>query len=312
LNKTYLSKYIRNKALDIGFSKIGFTSPDIINHNDQHLLKWIDKKFHGQMNWIENRIEERLSIKKYYPEVKSIISVGLNYFTGNANNVENTGKISNYAWGDDYHLILKSHLYNLLDEIKKIEPNIHGVVCVDTSPIMEKEWAQKSGIGWVGKNTNIITTDFGSWIFLGELLINFELDYDSPFLIDHCGSCTACLDACPTDAFPQPYVLDSNKCISYLTIEFRGDFENIHNTPLNNWIYGCDICQEVCPWNISFSQISTENRFLQRNTIVNKKFTDWLNLDQKSFNEFFKNSPVKRTKYKGLLRNIKANLANKN
>ena len=166
------------------------------------------------MYWMEKKVIERGDILNYYPNAKSVISLGLNYFTGTASNEEGVGKISNYAWGDDYHDIIKPRLYQLLNEIKIVNSNINGIVCVDTAPIMEKNWAQKAGLGWIGKHTNLITRDFGSWVFLGEIILDIELQYDIPFNDDLCGSCTACLDACPTNAFPEPYVLDSSKCIS--------------------------------------------------------------------------------------------------
>ena len=208
---------------------------------------------------------------------------------------------SNYAWGDDYHKIIKGKLLNILKLIESKE-SIKGIACVDTSPVMEKVWAQKGGIGWIGKHTNLITRSHGSWIFLGEIIIDFELEPDQEFIDDLCGSCTACLDACPTQAFPQPYVLDSTKCISYLTIEHKNEFEI--NPNLSNWIYGCDICQEVCPWNIKFSQKSTEIAFKERDEFKNRTLNDWKLLTEQEFKIIFKNSPIKRTKYKGLKRNI--------
>jgi len=175
---------------------------------------------------------------------------------------------------------------------------------VDTSPIMEKDWAQKAGLGWIGKHTNLITRDYGSWIFLGELLLDVELEYDNPFDDDLCGTCTACLDACPTDAFPEPYVLDSNKCISYLTIEHRGDLPTELEDKLSGWIYGCDICQEVCPWNQKFSQVTDEVTFQPRSDINERSLADWKKLTEEDFRVLFKKSAVKRTKYSGLKRNI--------
>ena len=241
---------------------------------------------------------------KYFPEVKSVISVGLNYYSGRSvRNSEKSG-ISNYAWGDDYHDILKEKLYESLKRIKQKIPIDNYRVCVDTSPVMDKAWAQKSGIGWIGKHTNLITRYYGSWIFLGELLLDVELEYDTPFDDDLCGTCTACLDACPTDAFPEPYVLDSNKCISYLTIEHRGDLPTELENKLSGWIYGCDICQEVCPWNITFSQLSNENSFKPRENLQERPIPQWEKLTEEDFRILFKKSAVKRTKYIGLKRNI--------
>ena len=248
-----LNQFIRETAQDLGFSKLGIAPATTEQQSTNRLNSWLTKGYHSTMYWMEKRADERGDIGKYYPEAKSVISLGLNYFTGNVSPEPDVGKISNYAWGDDYHDLIKSRLYQLLGGIKTKFPHINGIACVDTSPIMEKDWAQKAGIGWIGKHTNLITRDYGSWIFLGELLLDAELDYDEPFNDDLCGSCTACLDACPTNAFPEPYVLDSNKCISYLTIEHRGNLPTELEDKLTGWIYGCDICQEVCPWNITFS-----------------------------------------------------------
>ena len=260
------------------------------------------------MYWIENRKIERSNILNYYPDAKSDISLGLNYFTGLSSNKDNIGKISNYAWGEDYHEIIKPRLFQLLSKIKSTNYNIHGIVCVDTSPIMEKDWAQKAGLGWIGKHTNLITRDFGSWIFLGEIILNTEVKYDIPFLDDLCGTCTACLDACPTNAFPEPYVLDSSKCISYLTIEHRGKFPNNINDKLSGWIYGCDICQEVCPWNIKFSQISKEDVFKPKFDLNQRSLNQWINLTEIEYKKLFKGSAIKRTKFSGLKRNIIHNI----
>tara|TARA_B100000959_G_scaffold261299_1_gene298727 strand:- start:377 stop:1306 length:930 start_codon:yes stop_codon:yes gene_type:complete len=301
---TELKKFIHDTSIELGFSHVGFSSATNIDKNSYQLKQWIDNGFHASMKWMENRSEERSDIFKYFPKAKTIISMSMNYFTGNASTEYGVGKISNYAWGDDYHKIIKAKLLNILKLIKSKEPKINGIACVDTSPVMEKAWAQKGGIGWIGKHTNLITKSHGSWIFLGEIIIDFELEPDQEFIDDLCGSCTACLDACPTQAFPQPYVLDSTKCISYLTIEHRDEFDI--NPNLSNWIYGCDICQEVCPWNIKFSQESIESAFKPREGFNNKTLNDWELLTEQEFEIIFKNSPIKRTKFKGLKRNISA------
>ncbi len=303
-----LSQFIRTSAANLGFSKFGFAPANPKQQSAKRLDSWIRKGYHSTMRWMEKRAGERGDISKYYPEAKSVISLGLNYFTGNVSSCQDVGKISNYAWGDDYHDLLKSRLYNLLREIKSKYPKINGIACVDTSPIMEKDWAQKAGLGWIGKHTNLITRDYGSWIFLGELLLDVELEYDIPFDDDLCGTCTACLDACPTDAFPEPYVLDSNKCISYLTIEHRGNLPTELEDKLSGWIYGCDICQEVCPWNIKFSQNSNEESFKPRLNIHNRSIEEWANLSEQEFKNIFKGSAVKRTKFSGLKRNITHNI----
>tara|TARA_B100000749_G_scaffold19641_1_gene14573 strand:+ start:53 stop:1003 length:951 start_codon:yes stop_codon:yes gene_type:complete len=304
LSTIELNQFIRETAQNLGFSKLGIAPATPEQKSINRLDSWLTKGYHSTMYWMGKRADERGDIGKYYPEAKSVISLGLNYFTGNVSSDPDVGKISNYAWGDDYHDIIKSRLYQLLGEIKSKFPKINGIACVDTSPIMEKDWAQKAGIGWIGKHTNLITRDYGSWIFLGELLLDIELEYDTPFDDDLCGTCTACLDACPTDAFPEPYVLDSNKCISYLTIEHRGELPTELDDKLTGWIYGCDICQEVCPWNIKFSQLSTENSFQPRENLQERPISQWKKLTEEDFRILFKKSAVKRTKYIGLKRNI--------
>ena len=230
----------------------------------------------------------------------------MNYYTGYGQNELNSdNKFSNYAWGEDYHDILKSRLYKLLNWLKIEIPDLNGIACVDTSPVMDKVWAQRAGLGWQGKHTNLITKDFGSWLFLGELLVDIELDYDELFSEDLCGSCTSCIDSCPTQALGE-YEIYAEKCISYLTIEHRGDFPD-NRSELHNWIYGCDICQEVCPWNEKFSQVTVQNYFYPKKEILYWTNEDWEKIDEEGFRKLFKGSAVKRTKYSGLSRNINTN-----
>ena len=299
------TQYIKEKAKDIGFEKIGITQAVSTDEERIQLEDWLKNKHHGTMNWMEKRKDERGSIFNYFTEVKSVISVGLNYFSGHdQNDLKSNYKFSNYAWGDDYHHIIKSKLYELMKHIKDEYPDIKAIACVDTSPIMEKLWAQKSGIGWQGKHTNLITRDYGSWLFLGEILVDIELEYDNEFIEDLCGSCTACIDSCPTHALDE-YQIYAEKCISYFTIEHKGEFPS--NTELDNWIYGCDICQEVCPWNQKFSQITNEKKFYPKEEILFWTDKDWESISTDEFRKIFKGSAVKRTKHAGLLRNINTN-----
>lgn len=298
--------FIKSVLKNAGFTHIGITPPVILSKEKKYLTEWINNGYNGTMKWIENRQNERGDIFQYFPKVKSIISVGLNYYTGRVERNNEKSGISIYALGDDYHEVLKNKLYQSLNLINDKIPIENFRVCVDTSPVMDKVWAQKSGIGWIGKHTNIITTDYGSWIFLGELLVDVELEYDKPFLEDLCGSCTACIDECPTNALIKPYQLDSNKCISYQTIEYRGEFDDSIN--LDEWIYGCDICQEVCPWNNKFEQITNENAFQPRVNIINKTNNDWKELTSDAFSKLMKNSAIKRTKHSGIQRNVNHNL----
>ena len=307
MHENNLNKIIKDKATELGFNYIGFSSAQDI---DDNLEKWINLKYHASMSWMNTTKDKRNNIFNYFPEVKTVISFAYNYYTNENNLNKENYKISNYAWGNDYHDILKSKLYKIVNHIKNYKDNFEYKVCVDTSPIMEKYWAQKSGIGWVGKHTNLINNEIGSWFFLGEILLDFEVIYDIPFNYDLCGTCTKCIDECPTDAIVDEYVLDSNKCISYLTIEHRNELPEEYLEKLDNWIYGCDICQQVCPWNQKFSLITNDENFTIRKKIENKEKKDWENLSVEEYKKTFKKSAVKRTKYSGLKRNILANSEN--
>jgi len=302
-----LTTRIKYRASELGFQKVGIAAAEIIPETRNNLQEWLAKGNHASMQWLEKRQNERGDIFSYFQEARSIISVGMNYFTGLSKNIVNAElNFSNYAWGDDYHQILKEGLYSLLEYIKSENDGVKGIVCVDTSPVLEKVWAQRAGLGWQGKHTNLISRDYGSWLFLGELILDIKLEYDRPFADDLCGTCTACIDACPTKAL-EPYLLDARKCISYLTIEHRGDLPEEYDDKLNGWVYGCDICQEVCPWNIKFARSSIESGFRVRTEIGNWSQSDWENMSADEFSRIFKKSPVKRTKYSGLMRNIKSN-----
>ena len=301
-----LANSIKAKSYDLGFQKVGITKAVSIAEEKEKLETWLSRGHHGTMSWLAERKHERGDIFTYFPDVKSVISLGMNYYTGyGQGELKSENKFSNYAWGEDYHDILKSKLYKLLNWLKTEIPDLNGIACVDTSPVMDKVWAQRAGLGWQGKHTNLITTDYGSWLFLGELLVDIELDYDELFSEDLCGSCTSCIDACPTQALGE-YEIYAEKCISYLTIEHRGDFPD-NRSELHNWIYGCDICQEVCPWNEKFSQVTIQNYFYPKKEILYWTNEDWERIDEEGFRKLFKGSAVKRTKYSGLSRNINAN-----
>jgi len=308
LNKNNLTSVIKKKSFELGFDLFGVSSPHIDLDNSNILDEWLDNGYHATMHWIEKRKEERKNIFKYFPEVKSVISFGYNYYTGENELDSKKYKISNYSWGEDYHLIIKKKLYQIINLIQNNKNSEFKYrVCVDTSPILEKNWAQKSGLGWIGKHTNLINDKIGSWFFLAEILVDFELEYNKPFSKDLCGTCTRCIDACPTDAIFEEYKLDANKCISYLTIEHRDDFSNEFDLDLSGWIYGCDICQQVCPWNEKFSINTTDLNFEKRENIQSMNNKDWNNLKEMDFKRIFKKSAIKRTKFSGLKRNIKAN-----
>ena len=308
MNKNNLTSVIKKKSFELGFDLFGVSSPHIDLENSDILDEWLNNGYHATMHWIEKRKEERKNIFKYFPEVKSVISFGYNYYTGENELDSKKYKISNYSWGEDYHLIIKKKLYQIIDIIQNNKNSEFKYrVCVDTSPILEKNWAQKSGLGWIGKHTNLINDKIGSWFFLAEILVDFELEYNKPFSKDLCGTCTRCIEACPTDAIFEEYKLDANKCISYLTIEHRDEFFNEFDLDLSGWIYGCDICQQVCPWNEKFSINTTDINFEKRENIENMSNKDWNNLKEMDFKRIFKKSTIKRTKFLGLKRNIKAN-----
>ncbi len=301
-----LSESIKSKAKGLGFQKVGIAKAEPTPDAKRNLDQWLNVGNHATMEWIAKRKDERGDIHSYFPEAKSVISVGMNYFVGkDQSDITTDFKFSNYAWGDDYHDLMKNKLFHLLTWLKEENPGMKGIGCVDTSPVMDKVWAQKAGLGWQGKHTNLISRDYGSWLFLGELLLDIELDYDPIFNEDLCGSCTACIDACPTHALGE-YTMDSRKCISYQSIEYRGDFSDIEN--LYGWIYGCDICQEVCPWNQKFSQVSTESSFQPRKEFLEWSNEDWTKMDKDGFRKLFKGSAAKRTKFSGLNRNINQNI----
>ena len=298
---------IRKKAQAIGFHKIGIVRAEPLEAERQHLEDWLNQNYHGEMRWMEREPEKRADPKLLFPEAESIIVVALNYYTPHEHEENHDkGKISRYAWGDDYHDVLKEKLRELFDWIKMENPEAEGKICVDTAPIMDKAWAVRAGLGWLGKHSNVITKEYGSWIFIGEILLNFALEYDNKMVEDHCGTCTACLDACPTGAIIEPYIVDSKACISYATIELRSDkLPDEISENLNGWLYGCDICQDVCPWN-RFQKPTETARFEPRTDNVSPDLNTILSLSPEKYAEKFRRSAIKRTKLSGLKRNAEA------
>jgi epoxyqueuosine reductase len=267
----------------------------------EHLQQWLDNNYQAGMDYMERNIERRKDVKKILPEAKSVISLGLNYYTPHQySNEKANGKVSRYAWGKDYHLIIWSMLAELESELKKIDPSFESISYVDTGPVMDKAWAVRAGIGWLGKHTNVINRERGSWFFIANIITNYEFEYSLP-IPDFCGSCTACLDACPTKAIVQEYVVDANKCISYLTIENKETISEEVKGKFDDWIFGCDICQDVCPWNQKFPVETMIKDFHPENKELN--LTDILEMTEEKFKEKFKSSPIKRAKLSGLKRN---------
>jgi epoxyqueuosine reductase len=259
------AEQIKEHARTIGFDKIGIVSAEALTDEGKRLREWLGRGFHGEMAWMEREPEKRSDPRLLVPNSRSVIVVAQNYFTDHEHaKTSGSGKISRYAWGDDYHDVVTGKLKALLAWIKSERPDADGKICVDTAPMMDKAWAVRAGLGWLGKHSNVIATEFGSWFFIGELILDIELDYESGRIDDHCGTCTACIDACPTRAIVEPYVVDSRLCLSYATIELRA--EELPATIAENlegWIDGCDICQDVCPWN-RFETPSDERRFEPR------------------------------------------------
>lgn len=299
-----LTHRIREKAAGLGISKIGIAPADALAKEGERLENWLGLGFHGGMAWMEREPEKRADPRVLFPNAKTVIAAAVNYFTPHRHTDEpGSGKISRYAWGDDYHDVVKSKLVSLLDWIKIEVPGAGGKACVDTAPIMDKAWAVRAGLGWIGKNSNVITQKFGSWVFLGEIILDIELEYDNELVPDHCGSCNRCIDACPTSAIVEPYVVDSRKCISYATIELRDeDLPPEIAENLNGWIYGCDICQDVCPWN-RFEKPSAEAAFEPRMSETSLDLGALETMEHDQYVPRFRGSAIKRTKLTGLKRN---------
>lgn len=306
-----LSDQIRLHARALGFDLVGIVPATALSPERDRLREWLDRDYHGQMAWMARDPEQRTDPRKLFPEARSVIVVALNYYTPDQHSATpDTGKISRYAWGDDYHDVVGKKLRALLSWIQEQAPGAAGKICVDIQPMLDKAWAVRAGLGWIGKHTNLISKELGSWVFIGELLLNLELDYDQEVIEDHCGTCTLCIDACPTGAIDEPYVIDSNKCISYATIELRTP-EIPHEVAehLNGWLYGCDICQDVCPWN-RFAEPTTETAFAPRSGNVNADLSSVLGLNADDYAERFHGSAIKRAKLGGLQRNARTLLEN--
>jgi epoxyqueuosine reductase len=295
------NEIVIQKAKSIGFDLVGFAKAEKLEVETEHLQQWLDKNYQAGMDYMEKNFEKREDVTKILKDAKSVISLGLNYYTLDSySNDKSNGKVSRYAWGKDYHLIIWSMLDELESEIKIIDPAFESISYVDTGPVMDKAWAVRAGIGWLGKHTNVINRELGSWFFIANIITNYEFEYSEP-IPDFCGSCTACLDACPTKAIVHEYVVDANKCISYLTIENKGTISEEFKGKFDNWIFGCDICQDVCPWNQKFPVETLIKDFQPQNKELN--LDEVIGMNEKEFKEKFKTSPIKRAKLSGLIRN---------
>ncbi|CAN1549418.1 COG1600 Uncharacterized Fe-S protein [Spirosomataceae bacterium] len=299
MQKDKPTAFIKNKAKELGFDFCGISKADFLESEAKLLETWLNRNYNGKMAYMANYFDKRLDPRLLVDGAKSVITFILNYYP-EEELTEQDYKISKYAYGTDYHFVIKDKLASLLADMQKEIGEINARVFVDSAPVMDKVWAKKGGVGWVGKHSNLINRKIGSFFFIGEIICDIELDYDGP-IKDYCGTCTACIDACPTDAITEPYVVDGSKCISYLTIELKENIPAEFKDKMENWAFGCDICQDVCPWN-SFAKPHKTPEFLPNEDLKNLK--NWEEITQEVFSKTFKNSAIKRTKYQGLLRNI--------
>ncbi len=295
------AQLIKSKAKDLGFTACGISKAEFLEDEAPRLEQWLNEGKHGTMRWMENHFDKRLDPTKLVPGAKSVVSLTLNYFPEREQNPD-APKISKYAYGEDYHFVIKDKLKALIEYIREEIGEVDGRAFVDSAPVLDRAWAAKSGLGWIGKHSLLLTKKEGSFFFIGELIIDLELEPDGP-VTDHCGSCTACIDACPTEAIVDPYVVDSNKCISYLTIELRDEIPTTFKDQMEDWAFGCDICQDVCPWN-RFSKPTKEERFKPKDKLMEMDREEWMEISREVFTEIFRGSAVKRTKFEGLLRNL--------
>ncbi len=300
-NKSKNTAVIKAEAKRLGFLSCGISKAEFLEEEAPRLESWLKKNMHGEMAYMENHFDKRLDPKILVPDSKSVISLLLNYFPSELQTSE-TYKISKYAYGTDYHFVIKDKLKQLMDFIQKEIGEVHGRAFVDSAPVLDKAWAAKSGLGWIGKHSNLLTKQLGSFYFIAELIVDLDLEYDTP-VTDHCGSCTACINACPTNAIVADKVVDGSKCISYFTIELKNEIPTSQKGNFEDWMFGCDICQDVCPWN-RFSKPHNEPLFNPNPELLSMTKKDWEEITEDVFQRIFKNSAVKRTKFSGLKRNI--------
>ncbi|UKN00879.1 tRNA epoxyqueuosine(34) reductase QueG [Paracrocinitomix mangrovi] len=301
MNKSAISKWIKQEAIEMGFLSCGIAKADFLEKEAVHLENWLNQNYQGKMSYMENHFDKRVDPRKLVDGAKSVISVLLNYYPEQDLFKEAPLKIAKYAYGDDYHNVIRKKLNQLIDLIKERVGEVNARCFTDSAPVLDKAWAERAGLGWIGKNANLISTQKGSFFFIGEIIIDLDLEYDEP-ATDHCGTCTACIDACPTGAIIKPQLVDGSKCISYLTIELKDELiPKEFEGKMDNWVFGCDICQDVCPWN----RFSKPHKFDEFNPHPELSNTDLDKLNKETFNLLFKHSAIKRTKYEGLVRNVR-------
>jgi len=297
---TAIIKRIANK---LGFVGCGIAKARYLEEEASKLDQWLANNYHGQMSYMANHFDKRLDPQKLVPGAKSVVSLLYNYYPQQDLAQQHGYKLAKYAYGQDYHDVIKNKLHEFLEQVREEIGDIDGRVFVDSAPVMERQWAQLAGLGWLGKNGLLINQKKGSFHFIAELIIDLELEYDTP-MADHCGTCTRCIDACPTEAIIEPGVVNGSKCISYYTIELKSNEAITSGKTFQNWVFGCDTCQDVCPWN-RFSKPHTEPAFTSNNELIEMNSNDWEELTQETFSKVFRKSAVKRTKFAGLMRNIK-------
>ncbi len=300
--KSKNAQLIKQWSKELGFDFVGISKAERLEKEAPHLEKWLKNEMHGQMHYMENYFDKRLDPSLLVPGSKSVISFLYNYFPKQEQR-KDAPQIAKYAYGKDYHHIIKAKLKTLMLKIQDEIGEVNGRAFVDSAPLLERPIAAKSGLGWIGKNSLLLNKQQGSFFFLAELIIDLKLEVDGP-VTDHCGTCTACIDACPTDAILEPYIVDGSKCISYFTIELKDNIPNEFKNKFDNWMFGCDVCQDICPWN-RFSQPNKEEQFEPHSDLLNFTTREWQEITKDVFNEIFRKSAVKRTKYEGLKRNMK-------
>lgn len=295
--------YVKSIAHRLGFNFCGIAKAEFLEEEAPRLEEWLRRGYQGKMQYLENHFDKRLDPTKLVPGAKSVISLVYNYYPEKDLARDQSLHLAKYAYGEDYHTVIKDKLRTFMEELQQTVGEVSGRAFVDSAPVMERAWAQRSGLGWIGKNSLLLNRQMGSFFFLAELIIDLELEYDGP-IKDYCGTCTACMDACPTEAIPEPYVVDGSKCISYFTIELKEALPSEMKGKFENWIFGCDICQDVCPWN-RFARPHHESRFQPPAALEGMSVQDWKEITADVFETLFKQSAVTRTKYEGLMRNIR-------
>lgn len=297
------TQFIKQRAKELGFLDIGISKAEYMEPEARRLEDWLNKGHHGSMSYMANHFDKRLDPTLLVPGARSVISLSYNYYNPAKQEDSDAPKLSMYAYGQDYHHVIKDKLHGLISDLRESIGEINGRCFVDSAPVLERDWAKRSGLGWIGKHSLLLSKQKGSYFFLAEIICDLELSYDQP-VSDHCGTCTRCIDACPTDAIsPSGYIVDASKCISYLTIELKEEIPTEFSEQMDGWMFGCDICQEVCPWN-RFSTPHDEKAFVPKEELLTMKRNEWTELTQEVFSTIFSKSAVKRTKYKGLKRNI--------